>query len=113
MLKAPRAGGVSSMAYDVGSFGGFPGEVHDLDGGRLVHVFWLSGMSCDGCSVAALGANAPRIEELTLGLVPRVPHVAVHHPMLADEAGAAFMAPFRQAAEGTLGAPYIVVVEGS
>ena len=101
------------MAYDVGSFGGFPGEIHTPNGGGQLHVFWLSGMSCDGCSVSALGANAPRVEELTLGLVTRVPHVVLHHPMISDAAGAAFMEPFRRAAEGSLGEPYIVVVEGS
>jgi hydrogenase small subunit len=101
------------MAYEVGAFGGFSSGAPPLEKDSTVHVFWLSGMSCDGCSVSALGANAPRVEELTLGLIPRVPLVVLHHPMLSEESGADFMAAYRQAAEGTLGTPYIVVVEGS
>src|SRR5215218_9924098 len=112
MLAAPRAGGASSMAYEVGAFGGFGGPATP-DDGSVVHVFWLSGMSCDGCSVATLGAISPRIEELTLGLIPRVPRVVLHHPMLDEDCGAAFMQPFAQAAAGALDAPYVVVVEGS
>ena len=29
-----------------------------------VHAFWLAGMSCDGCSVAAVGAKNPSVEQL-------------------------------------------------
>jgi hypothetical protein len=27
---------------------------------KVVHAFWLAGMSCDGCSIAATGATNPR-----------------------------------------------------
>ncbi len=101
------------MAYAVGDFGGFSGGETSLDGGRVVHVFWLSGMSCDGCSVAMLGAISPSVEDLTLGTIPGVPRVVLHHSMLDEDCGAGFMEAFRQAAEGTLEAPYVVVVEGS
>ena len=100
------------MSYEVGDFGG-SAMARSLEGENIAHVFWLSGMSCDGCSVAMIGAISPRLEELSLGLIPRVPRVVMHHSMLDEDAGAEFMAPFRAAAEGTLGAPYVVVVEGS
>ena len=100
------------MSYEVGDFGG-SAMAPSLEDGSIVHVFWLSGMSCDGCSVAMLGAISPRLEELTLGLIPRVPRVVMHHSMLDEDAGAEFMEPFRAAADGSLGAPYVVVVEGS
>ena len=100
------------MSYEVGDFGG-SANAGNLDGGKVVHVFWLSGMSCDGCSVAMLGAISPRLEELTLGLIPRVPRVVMHHSMLDEDSGADFMQPFHAAADGTLGEPYVVVVEGS
>ena len=29
-----------------------------------VHAFWLAGMSCDGCSIAAVGATQPSVESL-------------------------------------------------
>ncbi|MDQ3609318.1 MAG: hydrogenase expression protein HypE, partial [Actinomycetota bacterium] len=70
-------------------------------------------MSCDGCSVSALGASHPSVENLVSGTIPILPKVVLHHPMLADDVGRDFMEAFREAAEGTLGAPYVMVVEGS
>ena len=100
------------MSYEVGAFGGFVGATR-RDDGKLVHVFWLSAMACDGCSVVALGANQPRIEELTLGEIPGLPQIVLHHPMLSEDAGAGFMQAYRAAADGTLNAPYILIMEGS
>ena len=79
----------------------------------IVHVFWLSGMSCDGCSVSMLGANNPSLEDLALDRVPDLPLVVMHHPMVSEQSGRDFMAPYRAAADGSLGAPYLVVLEGS
>jgi hydrogenase small subunit len=78
-----------------------------------IHVFWLAGMSCDGCSVAVTGATSPSVEELLAGVIPGMPRVVLHHPVLSVSAGPEFTRPFRFAAEGTLGAPYVVVMEGS
>ena len=79
----------------------------------VVHVFWLAGMSCDGCTVSALGARWPSVSEMVTGSIPFLPQVVLHHPMLAEKAGPKFVEPFRQAVDGTLGAPYLMVVEGS
>ncbi len=79
----------------------------------VVHVFWLAGMSCEGCSVSTLGATNPSVENMVMGRIPVLPRVVLHHPMLAADAGHDFMEPFRQAVEGALGAPYLLVVEGS
>ena len=46
-----------------------------------VHAFWLAGMSCDGCSIAAVGATQPSVESLLLGNIPGVPKVVLHHPL--------------------------------
>jgi len=78
-----------------------------------VHVFWVAGMSCDGCSVAVTGATNPSVEELLAGSIPALPRVVLHHPVLSVSAGAGFMKPFHAAASGELGAPYVLVVEGS
>ena len=78
-----------------------------------VHVFWLAGMSCDGCSIAVTGATSPSVEELLAGTIPGLPKVVLHHPVLSVAAGAEFVRPLRDAADGTLGAPYVVVLEGS
>jgi hydrogenase small subunit len=78
-----------------------------------VHVFWLAGMSCDGCSIAVLGATAPAVESLLTGAVPGVPLMLLHHTAVQVESGEAYMEPMRQAVDGTLGEPYVVVYEGS
>jgi hydrogenase small subunit len=80
---------------------------------KVIHVYWLAGMSCDGCTIAVAGATNPGIEGLLAGSVPAMPKVVLHHPVLSAEAGHAFVQPFKDAVDGTLGAPYVVVYEGS
>jgi hydrogenase small subunit len=106
----PNAGAVFGERA-VRGLGGLGGS----DEGPLeeVHVFWLAGMSCDGCSVAVTGATSPSVEELLAGTIPGLPRVVLHHPVLSIAAGAEFTRPFRAAVEGELGAPYVVVLEGS
>jgi hydrogenase small subunit len=96
------------MAYEVARYGAESGL-----GEGFVHVFWLSGMSCDGCSVAMLGASNPSIEDLALDRVPELPVIVMHHPMISQESGHELMATYAAAADGSLGSPYILVVEGS
>lgn len=80
---------------------------------KAVHVFWLAGMSCDGCTIAVSGATSPSLEELLAGTIPAVPQILLHHPVLAVEAGEEFVGHFERAAAGELTDPYVVVVEGS
>jgi hydrogenase small subunit len=76
-------------------------------------VFWLAGMSCDGCSIAVVGATNPSVESLLAGSVPALPKVLLHHPVLSVEAGREFVKNFELAAQGRLADPYVVVFEGS
>src|SRR2546425_2057607 len=80
---------------------------------KVVHAYWLAGMSCDGCSVAVTGATAPSVEDLLLGRLPGVPRLVLHHPVVSVEAGEAFIRNYELAAEGKLNAPYVVIYEGS
>lgn len=80
---------------------------------QIVHAFWLAGMSCDGCSIAAVGATNPSVESLLLGSVAALPKLVLHHPVVSTEAGHEFVRNFELAAEGKLGAPYVVIFEGS
>lgn len=80
---------------------------------RVVHAFWLAGMSCDGCSVAVTGATNPSVESMLTGSVAALPKLILHHPVLSVEAGHEFVRNFELATEGKLGAPYVVVFEGS
>jgi len=110
LQTVPHAGDVfgEHATYGLGGLGG------SLDGPlEEVHVFWLAGMSCDGCSVAVTGATNPSVEELLAGSIPGLPRAVLHHPVLSVAAGAGFTRAFADAADGSLGAPYVIVVEGS
>ncbi len=110
LQTVPHAGEVfgSEQGTGLGGYGGSPtGPLN------IVHVFWIAGMSCDGCSIAATGATNPSVESLLLGEVPGLPKVVLHHPVLSISAGVGFIRAFRAAVNGELGAPYVVVLEGS
>src|SRR3954463_2474307 len=80
-----------------------------------VHILWISeGMSCDGDTISVTAAGLPSIEDVVLGAIPGLPKVHLHNKVLDPSLGGEeFMKPFREAAAGTLGAPYVLVVEGS
>ncbi len=80
---------------------------------KVVHAYWLAGMSCDGCSVAVTGATAPSVEDLLIGRLAGVPRLVLHHPVLSIESGEAFVKNYELAAEGKLNATYVVIYEGS
>jgi len=86
-----------------------------LDDGPVteVHAFWLAGMSCDGCTIAAAGAQHPSVEQLINAKIPGLPKVVLHHPVLSVTAGREFMKAHHLAKAGKLGAPYVVLYEGS
>jgi hydrogenase small subunit len=110
LQKVPNAGGVfgADNPAGLGGLGGSP------DGPlNVVHVFWIAGMSCDGCSIAATSATNPSVEDLLLGTIPNLPKVVLHHPVLSPGAGVEFIRPMKAAVNGELGAPYVVVLEGS
>src|ERR671933_2159498 len=78
-----------------------------------VHAFWFSGMSCDGCTVSVTGAQAPSVESLLLGAHPGAPRLILHHPVVNLESGPNYLRPHEEALKGTLGAPYVIILEGS
>ncbi len=80
-----------------------------------IHVLWISeGMSCDGDTVSVTAASQPAIEDVVLGLVPGLPKVHLHNKVLDFSLGGEdYLGVFRQAARGELGAPFVLVIEGS
>ena len=89
-------------------------EASTRGGVEEVHILWTSeGMSCDGDTVSITAAMQPTLEDVLLGLIPGLPKVHLHNKVLAKATGAEFMEPFWKAYRGELGAPYVLVVEGS
>lgn len=77
------------------------------------HVIWMtSGLSCDGDSVAMTSATNPSLEDIITGIIPGMPKVVVHTPVLAFETGAEFMQAWYDAEAGKLD-PFVLIVEGS
>src|SRR3954467_3504538 len=79
-----------------------------------IHILWLTaGLGCDGDSVSVTAATQPSIEDIVLGAIPGLPKVHLHNPVLAYENGDDFMKFWYQAYEDRLGAPFVLVIEGS
>src|SRR6478752_10038230 len=77
------------------------------------HVLWMTtGLSCDGDSVAMTSATNPSLEDIVQGVIPGMPRVVVHNPVLAFENGREFMQAWYDAEAGKLD-PFVLVVEGS
>jgi hydrogenase small subunit len=77
------------------------------------HVIWMTtGLSCDGDSVAMTSATNPSLEDIVQGVIPGMPRVVVHNPVLAFENGEEFMRAWYDAEEGRLD-PFVLVLEGS
>lgn len=78
-----------------------------------IDVLWLTaGLSCDGDTIAMTAASNPSIEDVVRGMIPGIPQVVLHNPVLAYESSEDFLRAFRDAAQGGLD-PFILVVEGS
>jgi hydrogenase small subunit len=80
----------------------------------VVHILWINcGLSCDGDSVALTAAMQPSIEEIVLGVLPGLPEVQVHWPLIDYSLGGEeFMSWFWKAERGELD-PFVLVMEGS
>lgn len=113
--STPHVGNVAGISQEqwATQFAAQAGPATRMGPFEKVHVFWLAGMSCDGCSIAVLGATMPSVESLMTGSLPGVPIVYLHHTAVQLEAGDAFMEPIWKAWRGQLDAPYVVVYEGS
>src|SRR6478672_6206350 len=78
-----------------------------------IHVLWITaGLGCDGDTIAITAATQPSLEDLVLGVLPGVPKVHFHNPVLAYENGDEFLDICHRGAEGRLD-PFILVMEGS
>jgi hydrogenase small subunit len=79
----------------------------------VAHALWMTtGLSCDGDSVAMTSATNPSLEDIVRGIIPGMPKLIIHHPVIAYENGAEFMKAWHDADEGNL-EPFVLLVEGS
>ena len=77
------------------------------------HVIWMTtGLSCDGDTIAMTSATNPSLEDIVQGVIPGMPNVVIHNPVLAYETGAEFMQAWWDAEAGKLD-PFVLIVEGS
>src|ERR1700710_1354772 len=77
------------------------------------HVIWMtSGLGCDGDSVAMTSATNPSLEDIIHGIIPGMPRVVIHTPVLAYENGAEFLQAWYDAEAGKLD-PFVLILEGS
>jgi hydrogenase small subunit len=77
------------------------------------HVIWMTtGLSCDGDTLAMTSATNPSLEDIVQGVIPGMPNVVIHNPVLAYETGAEFMQAWWDAEAGKLD-PFVLIVEGS
>ena len=83
-----------------------------------IHILWINaGLSCDGDSVSLTAATQPSIEEIALSVLPGLPKVAVHWPLIDFECGPVqgadnFIEWFFKGERGEID-PFVLVVEGS
>ena len=79
-----------------------------------VDILWITaGLGCDGDTISITAATQPSLEDVVRGMVPWLPKVNLHNPVLAYTTGKDFLAPFHAAARGEAARPYVLVVEGS
>jgi hydrogenase small subunit len=80
---------------------------------EYLDILWMTAaLGCDGDTIAITAATQPSLEDLVDGILPGVPAVGFHNPVLSASNGDAFLEPFRKASRGE-GPPFILVVEGS
>jgi hydrogenase small subunit len=90
-----------------GTSEGFKVDIEEID------IIWITaGLGCDGDTIAMTAATQPSIEDIVLGIIPGIPKVHFHNPVLAYEVGEDFMKFLYDAAEDRMG-PFILVIEGS
>ena len=79
----------------------------------VVHLVWLTGPSCDGCTIGALGeSTAGGLESLLAGSVAGLPRIEIVHPVLSFESGDRFVEQMRRASRGECD-PFALIVEAS
>lgn len=76
-------------------------------------IFWLTGICCDGCTVAVIGDDSSTpIERLLTGTAEGLPRIDLIHPLLSVPSGYDFAAAVGRGTRDECG-PFGLVVESS
>ena len=82
-------------------------------GDDVFHLVWLTGPSCDGCTIGAIGdTTAGGLEALLTGTAAGLPRIELVHPALSFDSGDEFVEHLRRASRDELD-PFALIVEAS
>ena len=94
-------------------YGPLPAGAQTPPGQQELHLLWLTaGLGCDGESVAITSATSPSLMDMLTGIMPGLPRIILHNPMLAVECGEEFLQWWYDAEAGRLDS-YVLIIEGS
>jgi hydrogenase small subunit len=78
-----------------------------------IHVIWLPGQACTGCTVSLLNASHPNLLDLLTGFIPQAAGVTLdYHATVMLPWGDEALAAVDAAEKGEL-APFVLVLEGA
>ncbi len=78
-----------------------------------IHVIWLPGQACTGCTVSLLNATHPSLVDLLTGFIPQAAGVTLdYHATIMLPWGEEALAAVKAAERGELD-PFVLVVEGA
>lgn len=78
-----------------------------------IHVVWLQGQGCTGCTISLTNATDPSLVDVLTGFIPQVAGVTVDfHPTIMGSWGDGATSILKAAEEGKLD-PFVLVLEGS
>jgi len=78
-----------------------------------IHVIWLPGQACTGCTVSLLNASHPSVLDLLTGFIPQAAGVTLdYHATIMLPWGEEALQAVNAAEKGELG-PFVLVLEGA
>jgi len=78
-----------------------------------IHVVWLSGQACTGCTVSLLNATHPSLLDLLTGFLPPAKGITLdYHATIMLPSGEQALEALKKAESGELD-PFVLVVEGA
>lgn len=78
-----------------------------------IHVIWLQGQACTGCTVSFLNATHPSVVDLLTGFIPQAAGITLdYHQTIMLPWGEQALEALKAAEEGEL-EPFVLVLEGA